>query len=149
MQNGSANKPNASQRLKFLPIFILLAGAFAIAEYNKEVQLTQVLKTDVTTIGQKFIYPNSNNDEVSVMKVTIPPGKETGWHKHSFPVFAYVLKGTLTVEIDKKETMQFTEGASFAEVINTYHNGKNIGTQDVSLIAFFLGEKGQPLSVKQ
>jgi hypothetical protein len=45
--------------------------------------------------------------------------------------------------------MQFPEGSSFAEVINTYHSGKNTGVDDVSLIAFFLGEKGKPLSVKK
>ena len=128
---------------------LFLAGAFATAEYNKEVQLTQVLKTDKTTIGQNFKYPNPKKDEVTVMKVTIPPGKETGWHKHDFPVFAYVEKGNLTVEVDNAKTMQFPEGSSFAEVINTYHNGKNLGTSDVSLIAFFLGEKGKPLSVKK
>jgi quercetin dioxygenase-like cupin family protein len=130
-------------------VFIFLAGAFATAEYNKEVQLTQVLKTDKTTIGQSFKYPNSKKDEVTVMKVAIPPGKETGWHKHTFPVFAYVEKGNLTIEIDNAKTMQFSEGSSFAEVINTYHNGKNTGVDDVSLIAFFLGEKGKPLSVKK
>jgi quercetin dioxygenase-like cupin family protein len=128
---------------------LFLAGAFATAEYNKDVQLTQVLKTDKTTIGQRFIYPNPDNNEVTVMKVAIPPGKETGWHKHDYPVFAYVEKGNLTIEIENKKTMQFSEGSSFAEVIDTYHNGKNTGDVDVSLIAFFLGEKGKPLSVKK
>jgi quercetin dioxygenase-like cupin family protein len=133
---------------KLLSLFLLSAGAFAIAEYNKEVQMAPVLKTDTTSIGQNLIYPNLHNDEVHIMKVTIPPGKETGWHKHAFPVFAYVLKGNLTVDINKKR-MQFPEGSAFAEVLNTFHNGKNIGTHDVVLIAFFLGEKGTPLSVKK
>jgi quercetin dioxygenase-like cupin family protein len=134
-----------------VPFFavLFLAGAFATAEYNKDVQLTQVLKTDKTTIGQRFIYPNPKKGEVTMMKVTIPPGKETGWHKHDFPVFAYVEKGNLTIEVDNGKTMQFSEGSSFAEVINTYHNGKNNGAVDVSLIAFYLGEKGKPLSVKK
>jgi quercetin dioxygenase-like cupin family protein len=130
-------------------ILLFLISTLATAEYNKEVQLTPVLKTDKTTIGQRFHYPNPDNDEVTVMKVTIPPGKETGWHKHNFPVFAYVEKGNLTIELDAMKPMQFPEGSSFAEVINTYHNGKNTGTGDVSLIAFFLGEKEKPLSVKR
>ncbi len=96
-----------------------------------------------------MIYPDIATDEVSIVKVTIPPGKETGWHKHAFPVFAYVLQGNLTVKIDNAKALQFPEGSSFAEVINTMHNGKNIGLKDVVLIVFFLGEKGMPLSVKQ
>jgi quercetin dioxygenase-like cupin family protein len=133
---------------KLLCLFLLSAGAFVVAEYSQGVRLTPVLKTDTTSIGQNLIYPNIDNDEVTVMKVDIPPGKETGWHKHTFPVFAYVLKGNLTVDIDKK-SMSFPEGSSFAEVINTFHNGKNVGNQEVVLIAFFLGEKGKPLSVKK
>jgi len=117
------------------------------AQYNKGVVLEPVLKTDTTSIGQKIVYPNFANDEVSIVKVTIPPGKSTGWHKHTFPVFAYVLQGTLTVEVENKKTLQFPKGSSFSEVINTLHNGENNGKEDLILIAFFMGEKGKPLSV--
>ena len=119
----------------------------AKSQYNKGVVLETVLKTDTTSIGQKIVYPTFANDEVSIVKVTLPPGKSTGWHKHFFPVFAYVLKGTLTVEVENKKTLQFPINSSFSEVINTLHNGVNNGNEDVVLIAFFMGEKGKPLSV--
>ncbi len=118
----------------------------ANAQYNKGVILEPVLKTDTTSIGQKIIYPQFANDEVSIVKVTIPAGKSTGWHKHNFPVFAYVLKGTLTVEFENRNQLQFTQNSSFSEVIDTLHNGINNGKEDVILIAFFMGEKGKPLS---
>jgi quercetin dioxygenase-like cupin family protein len=132
-----------------LTFALIAAGIFSFAEYNKDVQIVSALKTDVTSIGQNFEYPDANKDEVNIAKVIIPPGKETGWHKHNFPVFAYVLKGRLTIEIENSETRQFSEGSSFAEVVHTYHNGKNAGSQDAVLIAFFLGEKGMPLSIKR
>jgi hypothetical protein len=34
-------------------------------------------------------------------------------------------------------------------VINTFHNGKNQGANDVVLIAFFMGQKDKPLSIKK
>lgn len=117
------------------------------AQYNKDVRLESVLKTDTTSLGQKIVYPNFENAQVSILKVTIPPGKSTGWHKHSFPVFAYVLKGILTVEVENSKTLEFLQNSSFAEVVNVNHNGVNRGDEDVVLIAFFMGEKGQPLSV--
>ena len=117
------------------------------AQYNNEIKVEQLLKTDTTSIGQKIIYPNFQSDEVTISKVTIPPGKSTGWHKHTFPVFAYVLKGNLTVAIDNKQTKQFPENTTFSEVINTFHNGINNGKVDVVLIAFYMGEKGKPLSI--
>jgi quercetin dioxygenase-like cupin family protein len=132
--------------------YILFLAAFCIcfgtsAQYNKGVVLEPVLKTDTTSIGQKIVYPNFTNAEVSIVKVTIPPGKSTGWHKHTFPVFAYVLQGVLTVEVENNKTLQFAPGSSFSEVINTLHNGENNSNEDVVLIAFFMGEKGKPLSV--
>ena len=119
----------------------------ANAQYNKGVILEPVLKTDTTSIGQKIVYPQFANDEVSIVKVTIPPGKSTGWHKHNFPVFAYVLQGALTVEFENRKSLQFSENSSFSEVIDTLHNGINNGKEDVILIAFFMGEKGKPLSI--
>ena len=117
------------------------------AQYNNEIKVESLLKTDTTSIGQKIIYPNFQSDEVTIAKVTIPPGKSTGWHKHTIPVFAYVLKGNLTVELENKQTKQFPENTTFSEVINTFHNGTNNGKVDVVLIAFYMGEKGKPLSI--
>ena len=132
--------------------FIILLSILCVchtakSQYNKGVVLEPVLKTDTTSIGQKIVYPSFQNDEVSIVKVTIPSGKSTGWHKHNFPVFAYVLQGTLTVEIENRKSLQFQQNSSFSEVINTLHNGINNGKEDVILIAFFMGEKGKPLSV--
>jgi quercetin dioxygenase-like cupin family protein len=117
------------------------------AQYNTDIKIEQLLKTDTTSIGQKIVYPHFKEDQVTICKVTIPPGKSTGWHKHTFPVFAYVLKGTLTVEIENHKTVQFHENATISEVLNTFHNGVNNGSEDVVLIAFYLGEKGKALSV--
>ena len=131
----------------WLVILVLCICLGAKSQYNKGVVLEPLLKTDTTSIGQKIVYPHFENDEVSIVKVTIPPGKSTGWHKHVFPVFAYVLQGTLTVEVENRKTLRFTAGSSLSEVINILHNGINNGKEDVVLIAFFMGEKGKPLSV--
>ena len=133
---------------KILVIFVLLCSIFsASAQYNKDVEIKIILKTDTTSIGQKILYPDFKNDEVTIAKVTIPPGKSTGWHKHVFPVFGYVIQGTLTVEIENRKPVQYPVNSSFSEVINTLHNGVNNGKEDLILIAFFMGEKGKTLSV--
>jgi len=130
-----------------LTLIVLFLGLTAKSQYNKGIILEPLLKTDTTTMGQKIQYPDFQHSEVSIIKVTIQPGKSTGWHKHDFPVFAYVVKGNLTIEFEDGKSMQFSESASFAEVINTYHNGINSGKDDVVLIAFFMGGKGIPLSI--
>jgi len=130
-----------------LTLIVLFLGFTAKSQYNKGVILEPLLKTDTTTMGQKIQYPDFQHSEVSIIKVTIQPGKSTGWHKHDFPVFAYVVKGTLTIEFEDGKSLHFSESASFAEVINTYHNGINSGKDDVVLIAFFMGGKGMSLSI--
>ncbi|HEX3025450.1 MAG TPA: cupin domain-containing protein [Chitinophagaceae bacterium] len=134
-------------KIAIVTIILLFAGFAVQAQYSKDVLIETVIKTDTTSIGQKIVYPNFLTDEITILKVTIPPGKSTGWHKHLFPVFAYVMKGTLTVAIENNKTLQLHEGSSFAEVINTFHNGSNNEKENVVLIAFYMGEKGKPLSV--
>jgi len=132
-------------------LFCLLFSCSVVvnAEYNKEVLIEKMLQTDTNSIGQVIRFPQSKNNEVTILKVTIPPGKSTGWHKHLFPVFAFVQEGTLIVELQNKKPSNYPAGSTFAEVIDVLHNGKNEGKKDVVLIAFFMGEKGKLLSIKQ
>ncbi|HLP04567.1 MAG TPA: cupin domain-containing protein [Paludibacter sp.] len=130
----------------FLIGILMCLSCFAHAQYNKGIKIEPVLKTDTTSIGQKLMYPQTDGPEVSISRITIPPGASTGWHKHLFPVFAYVEKGSLTVEIRDRGTVVFGKGQSFSEVINVFHNGSNRGTEDVVLFAVYLGEKNKPLS---
>jgi quercetin dioxygenase-like cupin family protein len=130
-----------------LVISALLICIVAEAQYSKGISMEPVLKTDTTTIGQKIIYPQFKDDEVTIVKINIPPGESTGWHKHAFPVFAYVIQGTLTIEVENNKSMRFSENTSFAEVMNTFHNGINKGDEAVVLIAFFMGGKGTELSI--
>ncbi len=136
------------KKIAFL-IFASFVFFTARAQYTNEIVIEQVLKTDTTTIGQKIVYPQVQNAEVTMSKITIPPGTSTGWHKHAYPVFAYVLKGVLTVELENNKSVQFSENASIAEVMETYHNGINCGTEDVVLIAIYLGEKGKGLATRK
>lgn len=119
------------------------------AQYKNDIVVEPVLKTDTTTIGQKIVYPQVQNAEVTMSRITIPAGKSTGWHKHGYPVFAYVMKGVLTVELENNKSVQFCENTSIAEVMNTFHNGINNGKEDVILIAVYLGEKGKSLSTRK
>jgi len=133
--------------MRYAILFLIFFCYSTKAQYSNDIIIQQALKTDTTAIGQKIVYPSFENSEVSILKIIIPPGKATGWHTHNFPVFAYVLKGTLTVEVEKGKATAFSEGTAFSEVINTLHNGSNQGKDNVVLIAFFMGEKGKPLSV--
>ena len=137
--------------LKFLLTTLLLSCIIlnGKAQYNKDLIVEPILKTDTTSLGQRISYPCVAQDEVTMLKITLAPGKSTGWHEHNIPVFAYVLKGTLTVELENNKTLQFSENSSFAEVIHTVHRGINYGKGDLVLLAVYLGEKGKALSIQR
>ena len=136
------------KHLSILSIFLLIC-VFVDAQYQTGVKVEKLLQTDTTVIGQKIVYPHFPNDEITICKVTIPSGQQTGWHKHEIPVFAYVLQGTLTVEVENGKTYTYIANSTISEVFDTFHNGYNIGTENVVLIAFYLGGKDVPLSVKK
>ena len=133
---------------KYLLTLILLAfiSLTARSQYSG-LNIKELLRTDTTSIGQKIIYPDLADPEVTMLKITIPPGKSTGWHKHNIPVFAYVVKGVLTVELEDHQIKKFKEESTFAEVRDTYHNGSNMEDTDLVLIAIYMGGKGQKLSI--
>jgi len=72
---------------KHLLTLILLAfiSLTAKSQYSGLI-IKELLKTDTTSIGQKISYPDFADPAVTMLKITIPPGKSTGWHKHNIPV---------------------------------------------------------------
>ena len=134
-----------------LSLVLLLTSHLLAQEavYNQSIQSIPILKTDTTTAGQPLSEFFSHPSEVTGLKVILPPGTETGWHKHTVPGFAYILKGTLTIETESGKNFDFKKGGSFAEVINLDHNGINNGKDTIELIAYFVGEKDKPITVKQ
>ena len=139
--------------MRVFPIacLLFLAGApFCTAEpkeYAKGVVAKQVLVTGTTANGSPIVYPKTDTPEVKVLVVDIPPGAETGWHRHPVQCVAYVLTGTVTVELENGKHYTAHAGEAFAEVVNTLHNGHNDGTEPVRIIMTVIGQKGVPVTV--
>ena len=130
-------------------IAIPLAARDQAPEYNRAVHVTTVLRTTTTVSGAPLTYPTGGQAEVSGMVVELPPGAETGWHKHTVPCFAYLLSGTIAVEQKDGPTRTFRAGDSFAELVGLLHNGRTVGTEPVRLVFFATGVQGQPFTVKE
>lgn len=136
----------------FLPLFVVACYLFTpvshAAEYNQEVKVTPLLKTAVTSTGQPIRYPKTNNPLVTTVLVEIPPGAQTGWHIHTQPCFAYILQGTISVEVKGKGTFVYHAGQAIAETLNTLHNGRNLGKVPVKIVMTVVGEQGKPIAVR-
>ena len=78
----------------------------------------------------------------------IAPGGETGWHQHPVPSFGLLLEGTLEVTLQDGQIKRLNPGDALAEVVNTTHNGRNVGAVPVKIVVFYAGTPGQPLTIK-
>jgi quercetin dioxygenase-like cupin family protein len=131
--------------LFFLASCILLSfkTGFAQNSSEKTVISTQILQTNTTWNGVAFEYPETVSPEITALHIEFAPGAETTWHRHPVPSMAYIISGTLEVTLrESGEKQVFNGGDAFAEVINTWHFGKNIGEEPVKLVVFYVGGKG-------
>jgi len=113
-------------------------------DYVGTVKAEKVLVTTTAGNGQLHSYLRTDKPEVTAMTVDIPPGAETGWHLHTVPVYAYVLAGTLVVDLADGTRLAFKQGDAIVEVQNLAHNGRNLGSETVRLAVFYTGEVGRP-----
>ncbi len=151
---------NAMHVFRLIPTVLLLClsplaqaadadSAPAIAfggKSNPAIQVTPLLKTTTAWDGQAITYP-TGQAEITGMIVEIAPGAETGWHQHPVPSFGLIMQGEILVELKNGQSKLMHTGEMVAEVANTLHNGKNIGTIPVRIAVFYAGAKGMPLTV--
>lgn len=116
--------------------------------YNADVQVKTLLRTSTNSAGQPIEYPHEGTPEVSILIVTIAPGKQTGWHRHPVPLFGYVLSGQVTVHLAHGDKHTFRQGDALAEAVNLLHNGVNEGTVPTKLLIVVAGQKDVPFTVK-
>lgn len=127
---------------------LLLPFTAGAAEYDAGVQAQVILQTETMSNGDPIRYTDTDHPKVTVMTVEIAPGARTGWHSHPVAIYAYVLSGHLTVEMEDGKIAEFGEGEAIIEVVKLKHNGANNGKTPVKLVVFYLGGKGIPNVIK-
>lgn len=116
---------------------------------GNQVKVEQLLKTTQSWDGSDLpVYPYAQ-PEVTMLKVTIPVGVTLDMHKHLVINAAYLLRGHLKVSSSKGDELELKAGDSIAEMVNTWHEGMNIGAEPVEIIVFYAGAKDKPLTVKK
>ena len=127
--------------------FILAAvlALFAVPAAAQDTQyqnlLTPLLSGNQTIIDQTIAYPEGT-PKVTAAIVVIPPGKDTGWHIHTVPLFVYILEGEVTVDYGSKGVKTFKAGSALLEAENWPHNGMNKTDKPLRILAVYMGAEG-------
>jgi quercetin dioxygenase-like cupin family protein len=126
-------------------LFCVLHHNASASEASQSITVTPLLKTTSSWNGSPLAYP-SGNAEITGMVVEIAVGAETGWHLHTVPSFGMILEGRLEVSLKDGSTKILQTGEALAEVVNTLHNGRNIGFTPVKIVVFYAGAVGSKLT---
>lgn len=109
--------------------------------------LTPILQTSKTVSGQPIRFPQADNQLVAVL-AEVAVGGQVGRHLHPNPLFVYILEGALTIEMEGHGTHTFSAGEGLAEVVNTWHNGRNLGDTPVKFLIVFAAQEGTPTIIR-
>lgn len=104
--------------------------------------VTPLLSTSETVIGEALAYPSDAPAKVTAVIVAVPPGGETGWHRHPVPLFGYILEGTLVVDYGEHGKRTYRPGDALMEAMEAAHNGTNPGPTPVRILAVYIGAEG-------
>lgn len=84
--------------------------------------------------------------EAVMAQAEIPAGVRVGKHTHPGEEVAYVLEGTLLLEVEGKPPVRLKAGDVFFVEAGRPHDGTNEGPGTAKVLATYIVEKGKPLA---
>ncbi len=87
--------------------------------------------------------------EVTILRIQIPTGVTLPWHTHPVINAGVLISGELTVTTRSGKVLEMKAGDPIVEVTDTWHYGKNQGTEPADIIVFYAGIKGNPITIKE
>ncbi|HKW88860.1 MAG TPA: cupin domain-containing protein [Candidatus Acidoferrales bacterium] len=87
--------------------------------------------------------------EVRMLTLTIAPGATSQAHRHTGPVFAYILEGTIENQVDPEPVKTYKAGDYFYEPpMHVHRQLKNLSaTQAAKILIAEVGEKGKEFTI--
>ena len=132
--------------IHLIAILILFpAGLFGADQ--EPITVTELLKTSASWDGAALpSYPRGKS-EVTIVRITVQPGAEFPLHQHPVINAGVLLSGELVVTTATKKTIHVKAGDAIAEVVNTWHSGKNEGKVPAEILVFYAGTVGTPITI--
>jgi quercetin dioxygenase-like cupin family protein len=116
---------------------VCLISSTLVAE---EAKVTQLMSKELTKIPGK---------EGLMITVEYPPGSSDPIHRHNAHAFAYVLEGSIVMQVRGGKEVTLTPGQTFYEGPDDVHVvGRNASkTKPAKFVVFLVKDKGAPVLV--
>lgn len=76
--------------------------------------------------------------DVTSLRITLPPGGSTGWHRHPGPGFMVVTQGAVTVYANDCRKTTYTKGQAYVEVPGLVNLVRNDGAEPAVFVGAFV-----------
>ena len=118
-------------------VLLVAVGIAGILNAAQQPTLTQteVLRRDLSIDGREVI---------QMLNVIPPGGTSSGKHTHPGDEIAYVLEGSIRVEIDGQPPAILNAGQAMMFPAGRPHFAVNVGTGTARAVATYIVEKGKP-----
>ena len=120
------------------------AGMTGFVNAMQHAKVAELYKANLVTAN----LVTSDGKEGSIFLAELAPGANMGKHYHPGDAFAYILEGTMLLEIAGKESVTLKAGQSGSLPPRTVHDDKNASqTAPLKFLVFHVAKKGEPLAV--
>ena len=114
----------------------LVAITVAAAAQQPAFKRTELQRADLSAPGREVVQAIAE----------FPPGTAVGRHTHPGEEVAYILEGTVLLEVDGKPAATKKAGEYFIIPAGTIHNATNKGKGNAKVLATYIIEKGKPVA---
>lgn len=126
--------------------FFIFCTGFSCFAGDGDINVQVLAKTDVSWSNNPLPLYKNIKPEITILKITIPPGVFLPMHKHPVINAGYMIKGELTVFCEDGKVLGLKEGDSIVEVVDAWHYGKNEGNIPAVIVVFYAGYEGIPIT---
>ena len=131
----------------YLIIIAFCSGSCAVKKNLQEITVEPVVKTTKSWNGADLPPYGEGAPEVTMLRITIPPGESLKLHKHTCINVGLLISGELTVMTETDDTLRLKAGDPIVELVNTWHFGRNTGKKPAEIVVFYAGIEGEPITV--
>jgi quercetin dioxygenase-like cupin family protein len=113
------------------------------------VKVDVLVKSSASWDGRALPDYPEGQPEITILRITIPPGVQLPLHEHPVINAGVLLRGELTVVTRDDKTLHLQAGDAIVEVVGKWHYGRNEGNEPAEIIVFYAGLQDTPITIKE
>ena len=137
------------KKIYVLAVLICLIMGNARAEDQNKIRVEELARTSKSWDGETLPAYPEGIPEITVLRITVPPGISLPLHMHPVINVGVLLEGELTVISEDHEILRLNAGEAIIEVVDKWHYGKNEGEAPAVIVVFYAGTPDKPITISR